>query len=408
MRKLVRKVALGAAALAAVALLAAVYLAVAPATAVPSAAAATAAPSATPSPSTSPSGSPSPSSSPSATPTPPPALKLVSLAPRAKATNVSFAARIRIRFSAAIAPGTPLPKLKPAVPGVWKIIDGTTLVFVARGHLPIYTRLYVTVPGGGGGVLAIDGARLAKGFTVSFTVGGPSSLPRLRQLLAELNYLPVRFVVPAGGKYASALGRESHQLDLIPLKPLSGRFLWRYRHIPSGLAAVWRSGVSTVMLRGAIMEFESDHKMAADGVAGRAVWTAVLKDASKHLMTRRPYRYLEVSRAIPQTLRVWSNGRIIYSTACNTGIASRPTAAGTFPVYARYLSTTMSGTNPDGSHYSDPGVPWVAYFNGGDAVHGFRRGSYGWPQSLGCVELPYSSAAVVYRYDPIGTLVAVF
>ena len=67
----------------------------------------------------------------------------------------------------------------------------------------------------------------------------------------------------------------------------------------------------------------------------------------------------------------------------------------------------MSGTNPDGSHYSDPGVPYVAYFNGGDAVHGFVRGSYGWPQSLGCVELPYGAAAVVYKYDPIGTLVTV-
>ena len=407
MRKLVRKAALGAAALAAVALLAAVYLAVAPATAVPAAAAAAVTLGASPSPSTSPSGSSSPSPSPSATPTPPPPLTFVRpMSPRANARNVSFAARIKIRFSAAIASDTPLPRLRPQVPGTWKIVDSTTLLFVARGHLPIYTKVSVTVPGGSRGVLAVDGARLAKGFTVSFTVGGPSSLPRLRQLLAELNYLPLRFTVPVGGKYVSALGREARQIDLIPLKPRSGRFRWRYHHIPSGLSAVWRSGVSTVVLRGAIMEFESDHKLAADGVAGRAVWTAVLRAASRHAMTKRAYRYVEVSRAT-QTLRVWSNGRIVYTTACNTGIASRPTAPGTFPVYARYLSTTMSGTNPDGSHYSDPGVPWVAYFNGGDAIHGFLRPGYGWPQSLGCVELPYSAAAVVYRYDPIGTLVAV-
>ena len=108
--------------------------------------------------------------------------------------------------------------------------------------------------------------------------------------------------------------------------------------------------------------------------------------------------------SIPETLRVWRNGRVVYSTPVNTGIASRPMAAGTFPVYARYLSTTMRGTNPDGTKYNDPGVPYVAYFNGGDAVHGFVRGSYGWPQSLGCVELPYSAAAVVFGYDPIGTL----
>jgi hypothetical protein len=65
----------------------------------------------------------------------------------------------------------------------------------------------------------------------------------------------------------------------------------------------------------------------------------------------------------------------------------------------------MSGFNPDGSYYSDPDIPWVAYFNGGDAVHGFLRYSYGFPQSLGCVELPYPHAQVVFQYDQIGTLV---
>ncbi len=52
----------------------------------------------------------------------------------------------------------------------------------------------------------------------------------------------------------------------------------------------------------------------------------------------------------------------------------------------------MSGYNPDGSYYSDPGIPWVSYFNGGDALHGYIRGAYGYPQSLGCVEMPYNEA----------------
>jgi len=50
---------------------------------------------------------------------------------------------------------------------------------------------------------------------------------------------------------------------------------------------------------------------------------------------------------------------------------------GTFPVYLRFRNTIMSGTNPDGSHYSDP-VSFVSYFNGGDAVHYFPRGGYGY------------------------------
>jgi lipoprotein-anchoring transpeptidase ErfK/SrfK len=124
-------------------------------------------------------------------------------------------------------------------------------------------------------------------------------------------------------------------------------------------------------------------------------------------MDPAPYNYVYVSKTIPETTTVYSNGAEVYSTRANTGVAAAPTDSGTFPVYVRYKVTTMSGTNPDGSKYSDPGIPWVSYFNGGDALHGFVRGSYGTPQSDGCVEMPPANAAVVYPLTPIGTLVTV-
>ena len=43
---------------------------------------------------------------------------------------------------------------------------------------------------------------------------------------------------------------------------------------------------------------------------------------------------------------------------------------------------------------------WVSYFNGGDALHGFVRSSYGSPQSDGCVEMPVANAQVVYPLTP--------
>ncbi len=97
----------------------------------------------------------------------------------------------------------------------------------------------------------------------------------------------------------------------------------------------------------------------------------------------------------------------MYSTLANTGVPGAPTESGTWPVYDRYLVTTMKGTNPDGTKYSDPGIPWVSYFHGGDALHGFIRGSYGFPQSDGCVEIPPANAKIVYPLTPIGTLVTV-
>jgi hypothetical protein len=66
----------------------------------------------------------------------------------------------------------------------------------------------------------------------------------------------------------------------------------------------------------------------------------------------------------------------------------------------------MKGLNPDGTKYADP-VWYVSYFSSGEAVHYFPRGSYGFPQSLGCVELPWDSAAKAWPYLTYGSLVTV-
>ena len=103
----------------------------------------------------------------------------------------------------------------------------------------------------------------------------------------------------------------------------------------------------------------------------------------------------------------YQNGAGVYSTPVNTGVNAAPTPDGTWPVYVRYTSTTMSGTNPDGSHYVDPGIRWVSYFFRGDALHGYVRSRYGFPQSDGCVEMPVANAAQVFPLTPLGTLVTV-
>ncbi len=106
----------------------------------------------------------------------------------------------------------------------------------------MYATVHLTIPAGSGGVRAADGGLLAKTRTQWFTVGGPSSVLRLQQLLAELGYLPLRFKVPVVRQvsgstakktvYVSAIGHEPRSLDLISLTPRSGIFAWRYHHIP--------------------------------------------------------------------------------------------------------------------------------------------------------------------------------
>jgi lipoprotein-anchoring transpeptidase ErfK/SrfK len=169
---------------------------------------------------------------------------------------------------------------------------------------------------------------------------------------------------------------------------------------------MWKQGAPNMVDTGAIAGFEAAHGLSVNGSVGPAVWSALLKAAAAGQRNTSGYSYAIASESSPETLTVWHDGRKVLSTPVNTGISVAPTATGTYYVYEKLQFQVMQGTNPDGSHYADP-VQWVSYFNGGDAVHYFPRSSFGWPQSLGCVELPYSAAETSYRYLPYGTLVSV-
>ena len=116
---------------------------------------------------------------------------------------------------------------------------------------------------------------------------------------------------------------------------------------------------------------------------------------------------MTVTESLPETLEVHRDDHVVFSTPANTGVPGAETAQGIFPIYSRFVSTTMTGTDVDGTKYTVPDVPWVNYFNGGDAVHGYPRASYGFPQSNGCVELPIEAAAQVYPMLKIGDIVEV-
>lgn len=213
------------------------------------------------------------------------------------------------------------------------------------------------------------------------------------QLLAELNYLPVSFT--------------SLVTDSSPSSQVPGVFSWRFPSLPASFISQWTPGVPNVILTGAIMNFQNVHGLATTGVVDATTWNALVAAANTHQTDPASYNYVDVTETSPEVLTLYENGVGKFRTLVNTGIAVSTTQIGTYPVYLRYTTQTMSGTNPNGSHYSDPGIPWVSYFYGGDALHGFIRASYGFPQSLGCVEMPFASAATVWPHTPIGTLVTV-
>ena len=322
-------------------------------------------------------------------------LSVLSTFPAANASNVEADSAITVQLSTALAADSPLPTLSPGVPGAWAPVSPTELEFIAAGPFVPGAAETITIPGGPQGMRSAQGQLLAQNATVPFTVEQGSTL-RLQQLLAELGYLPVMF------NPTSQPTSPTQELE-----PQQGAFTWRWSDQPASLTSMWTPGTWNIITKSAVMAFEDQHGLKTDGQPGPAVWTDLLAAASSGQADSHAYPYVVVSEATPETVTVYQDGAVTYHTLANTGVAAAPTAQGTFTVYLRYLVTTMSGTNPDGTKYSDPGIPWVSYFNGSDALHGFDRSSYGWPQSVGCVEMPPANAQVVYPLTPLGTLVTV-
>ena len=332
-------------------------------------------------------------------------LQVTSVTPGSNSRSVNGTYPIQVGFSAPLAQNSPLPRLSPSVPGSWQV-EGSAATFTPATGFPEDTAVTLTVPGGSSGVRSAAGAKagagglLASGFTRSFTTASYSTL-RLEQLLAQLGYLPLTWT-PSGT--AIQVSDAAGQLAAAYSAP-SGSFSWQGGY-PSVLHSLWSEGSNNLIATGAVRAFQSKQGLTMDGAAGPQMWSDLLKAVAAGHGNSNGYTYALASKAIPETLTIWHDGREVMQTPANTGIAVAPTVDGTFPVYEKLTFQIMQGTNPDGSTYADP-VSWVSYFNGGDAVHYFDRGSYGWPQSLGCVELPESAAETAYGYLSYGSLVTV-
>ncbi len=335
------------------------------------------------------------------------ALSVLSVTPTSGAKGVNGAAPIKVQFDSPLAANTPMPQLSPHISGNWQV-EGDTAVFTPSVGYFENTKVKITIPGGANGMISVDGATegsggglLAGNVTQSWTTGSFSTL-RLQQLLSQLGYLP--FSWTAKSKTAINPANANAELSAAYQAP-AGTFSWKGSW-PSMLTNQWKAGSGNILDVGAVRAFESVTGLTMDGSAGHTVWSDLLKAVAKGKNNPNGYTYALADQHEPETLTVWHNGRVVLKTLVNTGIPGRSTVDGTFPVYLKFYFTYMDGTNPDGSKYHDP-VYYANYFNGGDAVHEFARYSYGYYQSLGCVELPWDAAKTAYGYLSYGSLVTV-
>ena len=293
-----------------------------------------------------------------------------------------------------------------AIPGNWTI-QGDSAVFTPTVGFLENTRVTVNIPGGLSGVVSAAGAsggqrrNAGSNLSQSFTTRTFSTM-RLQQLLAQLGYLPLTWT-PTSSPAVSPADAKA-ELAAAYAAP-AGTFSWQSGY-PWNLTSQWKAGSGNILDVGAIRAFESVSGLTMDGTPARPCgltcsprWPGA-RTTPTATLTGWP------TRTTRRTLTIWHNGQVVLKTLANTGIPASPTVDGTFPVYLKFYFSYMKGTNPDGSKYDDP-VYYATYFNGGDAVHQFDRYSYGFYQSLGCVELPWDAAKTAYSYLNYGSLVTV-
>ena len=323
-------------------------------------------------------------------------LTVVTTSPAKGAQSVATNATVTVHFSAPLAGKSPMPSLNPPVAGSWTRTNSTTVVFQPTAPFIPSTTESLTVPGGAAGVVSSSGAKLTASTPITFTIA-QGSTQRLQQLLAQLGYLPLSYTPPTPAPAPADMAM-----------PQVGTLAWRWPNTPPTLSALWIQGQPNIITKSAVENFQNQNGLTVDGLAGPKVWSALLADVGAAKGDPVPYTYVLVTKTQPQHLTVFVNGSVqLANILVNTGAPGADTVDGTFPVFEHVKASEMKGTNVTGSTYDDPTVPWASYFNGGDALHGFVRANYGYPQSNGCVEMTIANAAQVWPLTPIGTLVTV-
>ena len=303
---------------------------------------------------------------------------------------------LSVILSAPVAPISPPPTLRPAVAGTWAVV-GNAEVFTPASTLEPCSTYTLTV---WANTIATGHTRLGHRKTLGLQVACPP-IAGLQQALARLGYLGASF-------------HPQYSVQIPPGPETRREAAVHAFHPPRGRLAPDPSSAPEVevghldeVTKGALTVYQADRDLQPTGEPDYATWASLLSSEVANRRDPQPYTWVSVTESLPETLEVHRGDHVAFSTPANTGVPGAETAQGTFPIFSRFVSTTMSGTDVDGTKYVVPDVPWVNYFNGGDAVHGYPRASYGFPQSNGCVELPIEAAHTVFGMLRLGDLVQV-
>ena len=117
------------------------------------------------------------------------------------------------------------------------------------------------------------------------------------------------------------------------------------------------------------------------------------------LIDNKPFSWKKKGRLFEPGLGDYSHGShpcavhyegdtFVFVTLVSSGREGFETAAGTFRIQSKHVSTTMDDPSSPTEAYSIEDVPWTMYFEGSYALHGaFWHDNFGRVRSHGCVNL---------------------
>jgi len=104
-----------------------------------------------------------------------------------------------------------------------------------------------------------------------------------------------------------------------------------------------------------------------------------------------------------QRVYAYEGDVVVNSFVVSTGTWQTPTVTGSYKIWIKLRSTTMSGP---GYYLTD--VPYTMYFYKGYGLHGtYWHNNFGTPMSHGCVNLATPDAEWLYNFSSVGTVVNV-
>jgi hypothetical protein len=235
------------------------------------------------------SNSASPNPSTSSAPVP---LKVVSVSPR---KHVKPMGTITVAFSTPLTASSPLPTLKPAIPGSWAR-SGSTAVFSPSQAYPPDTTIQVSAQKRSGGRSKVVATRATP----------HGSLLRVQQILAHLHFVPLTT--------SATTPLDSAAEAAAVYSPPQGHFSWRYSNTPTTLRHDWSAGQPGDVVRGAIIAFQHDVGLPVDGAVGQHTWHALVAADLADKVDPDKYSFISADLSLPQRLSVWVNGQTVLTS----------------------------------------------------------------------------------------------